>query len=144
VALVTIGRKGCFDASNLSFEWIHMGEVSDDRMVSLVFQASDVFACPSIDDVGPMMINEAFMCGTPVVAFDSGVAVDLIISENVGYVAQHCNAEDFSLGLSKVLWGKRENNISGKVGELREACTPRFQARQYIKLFKLLLRERGD
>lgn len=139
VALVTMGRKGGFDASNLPFEWIHIGGVTDDRVLSLIYQASDVLACPSIDDIGPMIINDAFACGTPVVAYDSGVAPDLVKSEDTGYVAVHSNVSDFRSGLFKCLFKKEINENNGDLLELRKVCTPVFQAKRYRTLFEELL-----
>ena len=43
-------------------------------VLAKAYAAANAFACPSIEDSGPMMINEAMMCGTPVVAFRMGVA----------------------------------------------------------------------
>ncbi len=141
IMLVTMARvKGQFDASNLPFEWIHLGEVTDDRLLSLVYQASDVVACPSIDDVGPMVINDAFVCGTPVVAFDSGVAPDLIKNEWAGYVAESCNVDDFRSGLVKCLYNNNKENENDRgILESRKICTPSFQAKRYRVLFEELL-----
>ena len=139
VVLVTMGRKGEFDASKIPAEWIHLGPVNDDRMVSLVFQACDVFACPSIDDVGPMMINEAFMCGTQVVAFDSGVAPDLIVSADAGYVVEHGDVTGFSVALSRCLSNVRCGGICEDIDWLRNSCTPEFQANEYLSVFNSLL-----
>ena len=139
VILVTMGRKGGFDASDLPFEWVHMGGVSDDRILSLIYQASDVLACPSIDDIGPMIINDAIACGTPVVAYDSGVAPDLIKSEDAGYVAIHSDVNDFRSGLVKCLSKMEINENNEDLLELRKMCTHGYQAKQYSKLFEELV-----
>ena len=144
VVLVTMGRKGNFDASQVPAEWIHLGPVNDDRMVSLVFHACDVFVCPSIDDVGPMMINEAFMCGTRVVAFDSGVAPDLIDSAGAGYVVEHGDVNGLSDALSKCLSDVSYGEICQDVARLRKSCTPKFQANEYLSVFNSLLAEAKD
>lgn len=138
VALVTFGRRNGFDASRLPFKWIHLGEVRDDRILSLLYQASDVLASPSIDDFGPMMVNEVFMCYTPVVAFRLGVAIDLIKSKQEGYVAKKYDADDFASGLQQCLFQKREGNNT-VLQEMRENCCPDFQAKQYCSLFQELV-----
>lgn len=138
MALVTFGRRNGFDASRLPFKWIHLGEVRDDRILSLLYQASDVLASPSIDDFGPMMVNEAFMCVTPIVAFNVGVAPDLIKLRKDGYLAKNYSVDDFSSGLFQCLFGKRDYNNDANQ-ELREDCRPSNQAKQYISLFEELL-----
>ncbi|GAB3513180.1 glycosyltransferase [Spirosoma knui] len=67
------------------------------------YQAADVFVCPSLEDSGPMMVNQALMCGTPVVAFNTGVAQDLVITGETGYNARLGNVADLVRGLKFVL-----------------------------------------
>ena len=145
ILLVTIGRKSAFQTRDLPYQWTHLGELKDDRVVALVYKAADVFACPSIDDFGPMMINESVMCGTPVVAFRSGVAPDLIRSESLGYLANKFDSDDFSNGLTKFLEIRKSddpNTTDKRVQEVREILNPMSQAQEYISLFNELLEEK--
>ena len=102
-----------------------------------------MLASPSVDDFGPMMVNEAFMCATPIVAFNIGVARDLIKSEKTGYLAKKYDADDFASGLAQYLLGNSERGHDAAVQKLREACRPDFQATQYILLFQDLLSKQG-
>lgn len=141
ITLVTIGRKNGFDASGIPFKWIHLGEIKDDRSLSLIYHSSDVLACPTIDSFGPMMINEAFACGTMVVSFESdvGVASDFLVSDEAGYLVEKFNVEELSLALFRCLFEKRKVETSSTLNYLRKACKPSFQAREYTKLFQELL-----
>ncbi len=138
VILLTIGRQNGFKADDMPFNWIHLGEIRDDRILSLVYQASDVLASPSIDDFGPMMVNEAFICAAPIVAFNVGVAPDLLKLKKLGYLAKNYSVDDFSSGLLQCLFGKMDCNNDADI-ELREECGPSNQAKQYISLFEELL-----
>ncbi len=80
----------------------YLGFLDEEELVA-AYQAADVFVCPSIEDSGPVMINESLMCGTPVVAFDMGVAPDLVHNDLTGYKAELKNSEDMANGISKVL-----------------------------------------
>lgn len=80
----------------------YMGYLSENELVR-AYQAADVFICPSIEDSGPMMINQSLMCGTPVVAFNTGVAQDLVINGKTGYRATVGDAADLSRGIDEVL-----------------------------------------
>lgn len=138
VILLTIGRQNGFKTDDLPFNCVHLGEVKDDRILSLVYQASDVLASPSVDDFGPMMVNEAFMCSTPIVAFNVGVATDILKSGKDGYLAENYNIDDFTSGLFQFLFGKRDYNNDAD-SELKEECRPSNQAKHYISLFEELL-----
>ena len=94
---------GTMNADALPEKNIKMvGHLSETELIK-AYQAAHVFVCPSLEDSGPMMINQALMCGTPVVAFDVGVAQDLVLSEKTGYRAIPGKYEDLAHGLSYVL-----------------------------------------
>jgi len=67
------------------------------------YQMADIFVSPSIEDSGPMMINESIMCGTPVVSFNMGVASDLVITNETGYLAMLRDAHDLANGIRELL-----------------------------------------
>lgn len=139
ITLVTFGRRNGFSFSDIPFKWVHFGELKDDRAVALAYQAADLFACPSIDDLGPMMVNEAFMCEVPVIAFNSGIARDLIKSEESGYTARIGDVNDYRRGIVKYLFNQKEIKVSEETQRLRQMCGVDFQAQQYQLLFKKLL-----
>lgn len=103
ILLLVAGMNGAGLEGSLPFESRFTGWIRDDRMLALAYQAADVFACPSIHDAGPMMIPESMLCGTPVVAFETGGAPDLIASGDNGYLARLRDPEDFARGLLAVL-----------------------------------------
>ncbi len=102
VMLLIAGRhnKDLFD--KLSFDYTYTGMLSYQDL-ALAYQASDVFVCPSIEDSGPLMINESIMCGTPVVSFEMGVAPDLVHTGKTGYRAKLKNSEDLARGIYNTL-----------------------------------------
>jgi len=141
IILVTVGGKNDFDKHNLPFEWIHLGKITDDRVMALAYKAADVFACPSIDDFGPIMINEAIVCRTPVVAFRSGVAPDLIVDDTIGYLAAKKDAMDFKNGLFRFVNGLPPDNPSQACQLILNQLEPAHQASEYIALFNALTEE---
>ncbi len=76
--------------------------IRDDRILALAYQSADIFISPSLEDSGPMMVNEAMMCGTPVVAFNIGIAKEFITSD-IGYLAKWNDAVDLSRGIEHLL-----------------------------------------
>lgn len=61
-----------------------------------IFGISDFFISTSIVDSGPMMINQSIMCGTPVIAFKIGVAMDLVKTNISGILVEDINPESLS------------------------------------------------
>ncbi|MHC4570579.1 MAG: glycosyltransferase [Planctomycetota bacterium] len=125
-----------------NFHHKHLGFLTNDRILATAYQAADVFVCPSIEDSGPMMINESIMCGTPVVCFEMGVAPDLVHTEKTGYCAQLKNSEDLAKGIKYVLDLSldKASNISKQCSSLGlQFCHHKVQAGAFKKLFESLV-----
>ena len=101
VFLLIAGNR--FEADVLPFPSKHIGYLNTEDELAKAYRACDIFACPSIDDTGPLMINQAIMSGRPVVSFDMGVARDIVIQGRTGYMANLRDAEDFTKGLDALL-----------------------------------------
>lgn len=87
----------------IPFEYKYVGYLNTQEKLAKAYQAADIFACPSIEDSGPMMINEAIMTGTPVVSFNMGVAPDLVHNGETGYRAVLKDSDDFANGLESII-----------------------------------------
>jgi glycosyltransferase involved in cell wall biosynthesis len=85
--------------------------------LSNAFQAADIFVSASIEDSGPMMINQSIMCGTPVVSFDVGVAIDLITNNKTGYRVELKNSEKLANAICVLI---KKNTIQHK--EIKKNC----------------------
>ena len=138
VMLLIAGRhnKDLFD--KLSFDYTYTGMLSYQDL-ALAYQASDVFVCPSIEDSGPLMINESIMCGTPVVSFDMGVAPDLVHTGKTGYRAKLRDSEDLARGIWSILslTNAQYSEICENCRELGlRLCTPSVQLQGFEQLFK--------
>lgn len=97
-----IAGKG-IDNLNIPFEYKLLGYLKDEVSLAKAYQASDLFVCPSIEDVGPLMINQSIMSGRPVVAFDMGVAPDLVHTGNTGYLAKLADSGDLAVGIESII-----------------------------------------
>lgn len=102
IHLVVAGNSNEDIKDILPFDHTFLGYLSHDKLAA-AFQASDVFVSPSIEDSGPMMINQSIMCGTPVVSFEMGVAEDLVHNFKTGYRAKLKDSEDLAKGLFTIL-----------------------------------------
>jgi glycosyltransferase involved in cell wall biosynthesis len=70
---------------NLPFNYHYLGFLDNTYGIASAYQAADLYVCSSVEDSGPTMINQSLMCGTPVVSFEMGVAIDLVINNKTGY-----------------------------------------------------------
>ena len=90
---------------NPPFNYVCINFISDTRLLSLAYQAADIFVCPSLEDAGPMMVAEALSCGTPVVGFPMGLMWDQSYVQNgkSGYVVEMENSVLMGSALKNIL-----------------------------------------
>ena len=148
VMVVTAGKDpDLVRLDRCGFPRRHLSLLTGDRALAMAYQAADVFVCPSIEDSGPMMINEAIMSGTPVAAFDMGVAVDLVHTGQTGYRALLGDAGDLARGIGFVL-SSDEVAARSMASECRalgmKYCHPEVQARAFTKLFSSMHLQNAD
>jgi glycosyltransferase involved in cell wall biosynthesis len=142
ILLLIAGKEGVDMFHPLPFPRRELGYLNEEVKLALAYQASDLFVCPSTEDAGPMMIPESMLCGTPVVAFDSGGAPDLIRSLETGYLAKYKDCADLANGILTLL-------CSGKLPGIRESAieaaeglhAPRVIAERYATLVRELTGE---
>lgn len=67
---------------------IHLGPVYSDLILSLAYNAADVFVIPSREDNLPLTATEAAACGCPVVGFAIGGMPDIVEDGRTGFLAK--------------------------------------------------------
>ncbi len=123
---------------DMPFEYKYMGLLANNEELAEAFQASDIYVCPSIEDSGPMMINQAVMCGIPSVTFDMGVAMDLVITGVTGYRARLMDVNDLAKGIATVLAlnvGEYETYSQNSRQLAIKLFTPEVQIEKFEKIF---------
>jgi glycosyltransferase involved in cell wall biosynthesis len=138
ILVVTAGYWGKAGKLEMLFEHRHIGSLQGDTMLAAAYQAADIFVSASIEDSGPMMINESILCGTPVVSFDMGVAPDLVHTGRTGYRARLRDAADMAAGLLSLL-EMDADSIQAMRTECRalgvRLCHPDAQVQAFLELF---------
>ena len=82
------------------------------EMLAKAYSLANVYLSSSIEDAGPSMVNQAIMSGTPVVAFNIGVAQEIVITGKTGYQAKVRDAKDFAKGIHFIYsLSREERNI---------------------------------
>lgn len=111
--------------SRIRIDVIDLGMLSTVDLIK-AYNASSIFVSPSIGDAGPSMVNQAIMCGTPVVCFEIGTAIDVVDHKVNGYKAPLSDTEELAKGfeyfweLSKQDYIKVRENTS-RIGIERQS-----------------------
>jgi glycosyltransferase involved in cell wall biosynthesis len=120
---------------SLPFRRVEMGHIDDDSRLALAYRASDMFVCPSVEEAGPMMIPESMLCGTPVVAFDTGGAPDLIRPGATGYLARYKDSGDLAEGIFRLLMDRHPGQMREEAGvTAKRLHAPDGVAARYVNL----------
>lgn len=129
ILLLVAGNES--DISGLNgFYVVKTGHLSFEKLAEC-YAMADVFLSPSVQDAGPMMLNQALLCGTPAVAFEMGTACDILNSET-GYIAKYRDSEDFCNGIIRLIdKSKEESEIMSK--ECRRQSLAKYSYEAYRK-----------
>ena len=130
--LVLAGRDGKQIQKYIQMDVYSMNFLNAPQL-ALTYAAADVYLSTTIEDAGPSMVNQALMCGTPVVAFEIGVALDIVEIGETGYRAKHLDIDDFAQGIWYLynLDAEKRMQMSRKCREiaLQESSYASFAAR---------------
>ena len=80
IRLITIGEKNNFRLDSNMIKWTHLGKVSSDKKLNLLYRASDVLVCPSLYCFGPHIVTEALLNDLPVFKKHC----DIILANRIG------------------------------------------------------------
>lgn len=140
INLVTFGTQNSFNPNIENVEWTHLGRINNNEELSMLYGACDILCVPSIDDVGPMIINEAISCHRPIAAFNNGVASDLIIKGKTGSIASCYDSEELGDKILNLI--KTFRNLDTKdFKNVAEKLSRKYQISSYIKTFEELTKK---
>ncbi|MEY4941353.1 MAG: hypothetical protein RIQ93_3088, partial [Verrucomicrobiota bacterium] len=120
---------------------VHLGVFSDDRFLSLVYSAADVFVIPSREEAFGQTTLEAFACGVPVLGSDVGGIPDLVRPGVTGLLAESGNSAAFSTALATLLDGAADRAAMG--ARARRVAVDEFSfdrcAQSHLTLYREML-----
>jgi glycosyltransferase involved in cell wall biosynthesis len=118
-----------------------LGRIADRRLLPLVYNAADVFVCPSLQDNLPNTLLEAMSCGVPPVAFACGGIPELVQHGVNGLLAETGNAVQLANSLIQILedsvYRRRLGEAAAKT--LREHFAMEAQVTAYAALYQEVL-----
>lgn len=139
VVLCAVGSKktALESAKNI----IELGAIYDERLMSMVYSAADVFVIPSLMDNLPNTVLESLMCGTPVIGFPVGGITDMVQDGDNGLLTKTITSTALLDSIQMFL----ESMDTFNRERIRENALKKYdlkvQADAYIKLFNTILKE---
>ena len=122
--------------SDLFSNLFYLGYIQSEEKLSLAFSAADVFVLPSLAENFPNTICESLLCGTPVVAFNTGGIPELINSGN-GMVVSLRDSNELAAAIEKVTSKTWDRNL------IRQNAIAVFGmsrvSSEYIKVYNQLI-----
>ena len=100
--LFSIGNDGDKIEKQLKLDYKWLGYIPVDSLPEF-YSISNVFVCSSVNDAGPSMLKQSLSCGTPLVAFEMGAALDLLVGQNTGYCVNLRDSQGLADGILKIL-----------------------------------------
>ena len=137
IVIVSVGAKS--SQLNIPKNCIFIDTISDEKQMSLLYAAADLYILPSREDNLPNVMLESLSCGTPVIAFSNGGMKEIIKNGFNGFLADDCNAENLTDAISKGLQFIKEMNRSEISKDAETLFAPEIQSKAYIKLYQQLL-----
>jgi len=96
IIIVTVGRlTNGINEDN----WINFGRVNSNEVMADIYNATDCFVMPSLEDNLPNTMLEALMCGTPIIAFNTGGMGQVIINKHNGLLIDEPSIANFKNGI---------------------------------------------
>ena len=137
--IVMIGELS--EEIKLNEKVICMGTVSDTSILSDYYSMADVFVTPSVQETFGKTMAEALSCGTPVIAFRSLAAPEIIGEDDkCGYLVNENNPQLYLEKLKKI----EENGKKEFAVNCRERSERYFDieknVEEYVKLYERLLK----
>lgn len=99
--IITVGdNKIVNELSKFDIPAFNFGFVNKEKLI-LLYRSATFFLSASTDDAGPSMVNQSIMCGTPVISFNNGTAMDVISNGISGFKTNEISASGFSSTLKE-------------------------------------------
>ncbi len=118
--LLAVGGGSDVEGADLPLPVRTISTVSNDRFLSFVYSAADLFIMASRADNLPNTVLESLSCGTPVIGFDVGGVPDVVIPGETGALA-----------------------VAGDTGELAAAMRGLLEDDDLRRRMQLMCRERA-
>lgn len=119
--------------------FLHFGTVRDERLMAMLYSASDAFLLPSLEDNLPNTMLESLCCGTPVISFSNGGMKDIIRTGINGMLLESSDSDSLAAAIDYFILNKTQFNNNTISQNSRMLFSPAHQADEYLSLYNNLL-----
>lgn len=135
ILLLIVGKSENINNLLPEFPQKYLGYVSTTSLPE-IYSMSNVFVSPSVNDPGPSMVNQSIACGTPVVSFEMGTALDVIKGRGTGVCVPLKDTKGMADGIFNILQMDKQ-----KYNQLRETCRKIAEELHSYKTFSDKIKE---
>jgi len=107
-----------------------------DADLAKLYQQADVLLCTSIEDLSPLMVNEALLCGVPVIGFDNCSNSEYVRNGGNGYLIPPLDVAQMAEVISDYCVGRLVFNDKNAI---RQSVLELHAKEHWLKYFKELL-----
>jgi glycosyltransferase involved in cell wall biosynthesis len=138
--LVVFGQEKPKSSPNYDFPVHYLGNIKNDKNLSLCYSSADVMIVPSRQDNLPNTCLEAQACGLPVVAFNIGGLPDIVDHKKTGYLAKAFDVKDIANGINFVLDQKNQYILEKKARQKAlEKYLPKVISEKFKSVYEKVL-----
>jgi glycosyltransferase involved in cell wall biosynthesis len=134
--VISVGRRK--PAIDTQFPHLHLGHISNDRLLSLVYSAADILVCPALQENLAQTALEALACGTPIVGFAVGGFPDMVRQGVTGLLVPPQDVVALRAAIADLLQDvSRRAEMAANCRRIAvEEYSLEVQARRYIELYQ--------
>ncbi len=118
---------------------IELRFIQDERLLSAVYSAADLFVIPSLMDNLPNTVLESLCCGTPVIGFNIGGIPDMIQNGINGYLCEEISVNSLKEKIELFLQQPTIFDNKKIAEDAQRKYNLSVQAKAYIQLFKKII-----
>lgn len=119
-----------------NFDTISFGKIQSPSELSVIYNLSDCFVIPSLEDNLPNTVAEALLSGTPVVGFKTGGIPDMVVHLQTGYLANKYDTYDLANGIKWIIDYSNDNIRFNCRKSAEEMFDEKTIVERYLNVYK--------
>ncbi|MEJ1237889.1 glycosyltransferase [Chryseolinea sp. T2] len=135
--LCTVG--GLENQLSVDLPHLSLGKITDERLMSLVYAAADVFIIPSLEDNLPNTMLEALMTGTPVVGYAVGGISESIADGVNGVLSKELSIDGLRKAIKRFFTLYEKFDRSAIAADAVRKYNSQKQADNFSQLYEKIL-----
>ena len=140
IAIIQLGRRHVKDT--IPIKRIELGYIRDPSKMVEIYNATDIFILPSLEDNLPYTMIESMSCGTPVIGFQTGGIPD-VVDKDCGILVPQKDSKALADAIIELVLNTERlalMSVASRAKIVKE-FSYEHQSAKYVELFETLLQE---